>query len=330
MRIATRLTDRLGLQHPVISAPMAFAAGGRLAGAVSAAGGLGLIGGGYGDGDWLSREFDAAGNQPVGCGFITWSLAKNPDLLEQALDRGPRAIFLSFGDPEPFAAPVHAADVPLICQVQSLEDARRALHVDADIIVAQGAEAGGHGEKRATFTLVPEVADLIARHAPGTLLCAAGGIADGRGLAAALMLGADGVVMGSRFWASSEADVHPNLHNSALGASGDDTIRTSVTDIARCLDWPSRFTLRTRRNSFTERWHGNEAALREDLAAQSERYRDAWESGDPTIAATIIGEAAGLIHDIQPASDILSRTVSDAVALLRGANSRLVDDGPFM
>lgn len=326
MRIATRLTDRLKLLHPIISAPMGFAAGGELAGAVSATGGLGLIGGGYGDSEWLARAFGRSGNQPVGCGFITWSLARNPDLLDQALERSPKAIFLSFGDPEPFASRVRAAGVPLICQVQSLDDARRALDVGAEIIVAQGAEAGGHGERRATFTFVPEVADLVRRQAPDTLVCAAGGIADGRGLAAALMLGADGVVMGSRFWASSEALVHPNLHRAALSATGDDTIRTTVMDVARRLDWPSRFSLRVRKNPFTEAWHGNEAQLHADIEVQAARYRDAWDSGDQDVAAVMIGEAAGLINAVEPAREILLRTVSEAIALLQEAPSRVVAD----
>ena len=106
MALNTRLTQQLGIAHPIISAPMAFAAGGRLAAAVSAAGGLGLIGGGYGDAGWLDAEFRAAGNAPIGCGFITWSLKKQPQLLDLVLAHKPRAVFLSFGDPEPFAARV--------------------------------------------------------------------------------------------------------------------------------------------------------------------------------------------------------------------------------
>jgi len=239
--LRTRLTERLNLLHPVISAPMGFAAGGRLAGAVSAAGGLGLIGGGYGEESWLREQIAAAGNQHVGCGFITWSLAKQPQLLDIALEHAPRAMFLSFGDPEPFAKRITQSGVPLICQIQTLADAKRATEVGATIIVAQGAEAGGHGEKRGTFTLVPEVADLIARRSPETLLCAAGGIADGRGLAAALVLGADGVVIGTRFYSSEEALVHPQLKEAAVGASGDDTLRGSVVDLIRGIrDWPER------------------------------------------------------------------------------------------
>ena len=164
--LKTRLTEKLNIDVPILLAPMAFASGGALASAVTQAGGLGFIGGGYGDKDWLKQEFNAAGNAVVGCGFITWSLADRPELLTQALDRSPKAIFLSFGNPKPFADQIKQAGALLICQVQTLQDAKHAIDTGADIIVAQGAEAGGHGEKRATFTLVPEGADYIARNAP--------------------------------------------------------------------------------------------------------------------------------------------------------------------
>lgn len=184
---------------------MAFAAGGRLAAAVTEAGGLGLIGGGYGNAEWIEREFTAAGNTRVGCGFITWSLARQPELLDRVLSHAPAALMLSFGDPAPFAPAIRRAGSVLICQVQTLPHARQALAAGAEIIVAQGTEAGGHGGSRATLTLTPEIADLLARESPDTLLVSAGGIADGRGLAAVLMLGADGVLVGSRLWASEEA-----------------------------------------------------------------------------------------------------------------------------
>ena len=130
------------------------------------------------------------------------------------------ALMLSFGDPTPFAAEIHAAGSKLICQVQSIAHARAALAAGAQIIVAQGSEAGGHGATRATMTLVPEIADLLARESPATLLVAAGGIADGRGLAAALMLGADGVLLGSRLWASHECLIHPSHQQAALAENG--------------------------------------------------------------------------------------------------------------
>lgn len=222
---ATKLTDRFGIRYPIIQAPMAFAAGGKLAAAVSSAGGLGFIGGAYGDADWVSEQFNVASNQSVGCGFITWALKNQPDLLGRVLERNPAAVFLSFGDPAPFIDTIKSANVPVICQIQTLRDAKHAIDVGADVIIAQGSEAGGHGEKRATFTLVPEVADYIAQNAPDIILCAAGGIGDGRGLAAALMLGADGVLVGSRFWASNEALVHPKMLQAAIVADGDDTLR---------------------------------------------------------------------------------------------------------
>ena len=163
MALRTRLTDSFGIKHPIVLAPMDPASGGALAAAVSAAGGLGLIGGGYGNRDVLEREFAKAGNQRVGCGFITWSMAKNPDLLDLALAHKPAAMMLSFADPGPFAAKVHAAGVPLICQVHNLEHARRALAAGPAVLVAQGTDAGGHGlTTRGTISLVPNIVDLVA------------------------------------------------------------------------------------------------------------------------------------------------------------------------
>lgn len=137
MTIATRLTERMGLSHPIILAPMGVAASGGLAAAVANAGGLGLLGVGYGNSDWIDEQFSAAGNVHVGAGFIAWLLAKSPHLLGLALARKPSAVCLSFGDPRPFARTIHQAVVPLICQVQSLADARAAIEAGAWIIVTQ-------------------------------------------------------------------------------------------------------------------------------------------------------------------------------------------------
>lgn len=314
--ISTRLTEKLEIRHPIIQAPMALAAGGKLAAAVSSAGGLGLIGGGYGDPDWLRAQFEAAGNQRVGCGFITWAIAERPELLEMALQHAPKAMFLSFGDPADFAPLIRNAGVPLICQVQTLKDAQHAIDLGADIIVAQGAEAGGHGEKRATFTLVPEIADYIATRASQTLLCAAGGIGDGRGLAAALMLGADGVVIGSRFWASKEALVHANMHAAAVEATGDETIRSAAMDIVRELDWSQRYTARVLKNDFTEKWHTDPGGLKNAVAAESVKWREAWQTGDVTTANTFVGEVTGLIRSVDEAESIVESIVAEAKSLL--------------
>lgn len=312
----TRLTEKFGLKHPVILAPMAFASGGRLAAAVTGAGGLGLIGGGYGDPDWLEREFTNAGNARVGCGLITWKMAERPEILDRVLARNPAALFLSFGDPAPHAAKIATAGVPLICQVQTLRDAKAAADCGAAVIVAQGAEAGGHGEARATMTLVPEVADWLAANAPDVLLLAAGGIADGRGLAAALMLGADGVLIGSRFWASAEAEVSAAMVDAAIAATGDETLRSTVMDMARGLKWPKRYSARVLRNQFTERWHDDLPGLLADAKAGAE-WSKGWAAGDPERANTFVGEAAGLIHDRPPAAEILEAIVMRAEDLLR-------------
>jgi nitronate monooxygenase len=316
MPIATRLTERLALAHPVILAPMGAVSGGRLAAAVSNAGGLGLIGGGYGDKAWLEAEMRAAGNARVGCGFITWSLNERPELLDAVLAHRPAAIFLSFDDPAPYVRRIAEAGAALICQVQTRRDAEVALDCGAAVLVAQGGEAGGHSGQRATISFVPEVADVIAARAPDTLLCAAGGIADGRGLAAALMLGADGVVVGSRFWASDEALVHPAIQAAAMTAAGDDTVKTRSVDIVRHRYWPDRFQIRVLRNAFTDRWHGQEDALRDTLDRVAPAFQAALAAGDAQNGSAIVGEAVGLIRSVEPAAAILERMVSEAEQLL--------------
>ncbi|MCG2592229.1 nitronate monooxygenase [Ramlibacter sp. XY19] len=311
--LATRLTRVLQLRHPLLSAPMAFAAGGALAAAVSRAGGLGLIGGGYGDLPWLQQQFALAEGERIGVGFISWSLAKSPSLLAAALEHRPAAVMLSFGDPRPFAAAIHAAGAALVCQCQDMQHVRDAVEAGADVVVAQGAEAGGHGALRGTFSFVPEVADYLAAHAPETVLVAAGGVADGRGLAAALMLGADGVLVGTRLWASREALVKEGHHQAIVASDGDGTLRTRLPDIARELAWPPGFTARIRRNAFTERWHGREADLAQAVAVEGPRYRQAFEAGDPENTAVWFGEAAGLVHAIEPAAAIVERMVAQAL-----------------
>ena len=319
MPLRTRLTERLGIEHPILSAPMGLIAGGRLAAAISRGGGLGLIGGGYGDDGWLEREFLAAGNERVGCGFITWSLAKKPELLHRVLARSPAALMLSFGSPAPFAPAIKRAGVLLICQVQSMAHAKEAVDFGADVIVAQGGEAGGHSGNRSTMTLVPEVGDFLTRTAPDTLLVAAGGIADGRGLAAALMLGADGVLVGSRLVASSEAATPKGFQAAIIAADGDSTVKTTVIDIVRNYDWPSEFRVRALKNRFVTTWQGREDSLKEAAAnaVETSRFWAAFNSGDAENAGVLMGEAAGLIREVQSAERVLDDMVNCAEALLR-------------
>jgi nitronate monooxygenase len=317
MAIRTRLTETFGINAPIFSAPMGLTAGGKLAAAVSGAGGLGFLGAGAGDPAWIDREFAAAGNARVGCGFITWAMAKQPQMLDLVLAHAPAALLLSFGDPTPFAPPILAAGTKLICQVQTIAHARAALACGASVLVAQGTEAGGHGALRATMTLVPEVADLLARENSRTLLVAAGGIADGRGLAASLMLGADGAMIGTRFWTCPECLVHPNHQRAAIASSGDDTVRQIAADIAAGWDWPAEFTGRVLRNGFVERWHGREADHRAVAEAERPAYRSASIEGRPDEIGVYAGEVVGLIHKSIPAAEVLGQVVSEAEALLR-------------
>ncbi len=173
MPIKTPLTQMLGIRHPILLAAMDLVADAKLTAAVSEAGGFGILGAGYGDKDWLARELPQLveakqrRNLPFGVGFITWSLARQPQLLDQALAAKPDAVWLSFGDPAPFAAKVKAAGIPLICQVQTVAMAEDAVAKGADIIVAQGGEAGGHGVARSSLTLAPAVVDAVGKESAG-------------------------------------------------------------------------------------------------------------------------------------------------------------------
>ena len=327
MRLSTAITRLLGIDHPVLLAPMGGVSGGALAGAVSAAGGLGLIGAGYADpalgwgsDEWISAEFDKAGNRAVGIGFITWALDKRPGALDAALERRPAAVMLSFGDIAPYAAKVKATGAALICQVQTLKDARDVAARGADIVVAQGTEAGGHGANRATLPLVPAVADAVAP----VPVAAAGGIADGRGLAAALMLGAEGVLVGTRFWATQEALGHPNQKALIERTGGDDTLRTKVFDTARGLTWPAPYTGRAIRNAFTDEWHERDDALRAEGQPMRERFFAAQRSGDTDTAVTFAGEGLDLIADRPAAGALVERMVADAADTILAAPDRHV------
>lgn len=317
MAISTRLTERLGIRHPIMLAPMDLVADGRLAATVSRAGGFGIIGGGYGDEAWLKRELDAAGDARIGVGFITWSMAREPRLLDLVLERKPAAVMLSFGEVKPHAARIKKSGALLVCQVQTVAHTKEAAENHADVIVAQGAEGGGHGIARGTFALVPAVVDA----APGIPVAAAGGVADGRGLAAALMLGADGVLVGTRFYASIEAAGFQNAKERIVAANGDRTIRGILFDIARRNVWPAPFAGRVLRNEFSERWRGREAELMQH-PEEAERYAKARTEGDFDTAAVIAGEAVDLIGDIAPAAEIVERITREAGALIGGASNR--------
>jgi nitronate monooxygenase len=194
---------------------------------------------------------------------------------------------------------------------------REALDAGAMAIVAQGAEAGGHGGRRATLPFVPEVKDYLAKHAPDVLLIAAGGIADGRGLAASLMLGADGVLVGTRFWAAEEALTAPAMVARAVAADGDQTVRTAAVDHLRGVPWPDEFSFRVMRNAVTDRWAEREHETRLKPGAMKAQYIDARARGDLEVLPTVAGEAIGMIGARLPAAEIVAAMVREAEAALK-------------
>ena len=335
--IHTRLTERLGLEMPIMLAPMALAGGGELAAACATAGAFGLVGGGYGDLDWTWREWDIAAQrlantaaaQHIGCGFITWKLDQDASALDWVLDQPmlPKAVFLSFGDPRPYAERIRAAGARLICQVQFMEQVPQAVEAGAEIIVAQGGAAGGHGaaaaSARSTMVFVPEAADWLAANAPDVLLLGAGGIADGRGVSALLMLGADGALLGSRLWATREGLAPLAAKELAARTDGDGTARSPIFDILRRKDWPAEYDFRALRNALHREWEGREAELRADPDAARAAFEAAAAAGDFTGANVTVGEATGLIHDVPGAGEVLRRIAAETEFRLGGARTLL-------
>ena len=316
--ITTALTEMFRLEHPIVLAPMGGVSGGCLAAAVSNAGGLGLVGGGYGDPAWLRTELSRVKEETTrhwGVGLITWSV--DAGVVELVLGHQPHAVMLSFGDPRPHGAAVKAAGCKLICQVQDLPGAHLAAEAGADIIVAQGTEAGGHGGGRSTLPLVPAVVDAVA----SIPVVAAGGIADGRGLAAVLMLGAHGALIGTRFYASEEALGHGLAKQRIVAGHGDQTERTTVFDTVRDLAWPAPYTGRGLRNRFMERWHDHERELSAALDAERGPYQAATRDGDLDTAVVWAGEAVDLVVSVERAATLVQRIGAQAERQLTlGAN----------
>ena len=315
MALSTAFTRLFSLRHPIALAPMGGSAGGALTAAVSNGGGLGLLGGGPGDPDWLARELPIAADgteKPWGVGFQSWAI--DVGTVGRALEQNPAAVMLSFGDPRPFAQTVRQAGAALIIQVTDIEEARQAVDLGADVIVVQGTESGGHGARRGRSTLpfVPIVVDLAAP----TPVLAAGGIADGRGVAAALALGAAGALLGTRFQATAEALVDPSISKAIIEGRGEDTERSTVLDIARGSRWPSKYPGRTLGHPFLDQWRGREDELAADADAQRE-YQDGVVRGELPALPVWASEAIDLINDLPSAADlvgVLAAQTEDALA----------------
>ena len=314
MGLRTALTEIFGIEHPVVLAPMGGVAGGVLAAAVSEGGGLGVIGAGRGDLAWLARECELARKgtrKPWGIGFLSWGVGAAA--IEAAIEQSPAAIVLSFGDPAPFTDTIRAAEIPIIVQVTDLAEARHALDVGADVVVAQGSEAGGHGGGRATLPFVPAVVDIAG---PVPVL-AAGGNADGRGLAAAMVLGAAGAVIGTRFEATHEALITSEEAKAIVTAGAEDTIQGRALDVVRDSPWPAR-PARTLRNRDTDTWQGREDDI--DDAAKAE-FQAGVDRGDLDYLPIWAGEAVDMITRADSAAPLvgsIARGAEHAIAAAGG------------
>lgn len=314
--IATPLCTLLGIEHPILNASMAGTATGALAAAVSEAGGFGMIGGtNPGGASWLREQIHIARSltdRPFGVGFIS-SFPDTEELARVALEEGVAAINHSFVDPTPFVASTHAAGAKAFVQVQTLERAITAARAGADIIIAQGSDAGGHAGAIGTFALLPAIVDAVAP----IPVVAAGGIADGRGLAAALMLGAQGAWMGTRFVTSHEWGGPLWEQEAVLAATSDDTVQTRVYDLITERPFPPENPDRMLRNAFIDRWTSHESEIpahREALRAEVERGS---ERADLSVAGVSAGVSAGLITSARPAGEIVRDIVQEAETLLR-------------
>jgi nitronate monooxygenase len=313
----TRICDILGIEHPIISAPMSGGtAAADLVAAVSEAGGFGLIGGmTTGGPEWLKEEIRKVRqltNKPFGVGFIS-SFPGLDELIKVALEEQVVAVSHSFADPTAYIPIAHATGVKVISQVQTVAQAVVAAQAGVDILVAQGTEAGGHTGYSGTLPLVVAVLD-IAGDIP---VLAAGGIADGRGLAAVLVLGADGAWMGTRFYASRESSGGNWEKQRILEAGTDDTVLTQIYDLTLESPFPRDVGDRVLRNEYTASWHGrNEEVIahREELRTQ---VVSAMREGNAHIAAVRAGNAVGIIHEIKPAAEIVREIVTEAERILR-------------
>jgi nitronate monooxygenase len=314
--IRTPLTRWFDLSTPVIGAPMAGVSGGALARAVSEAGGLGMIGvSGRHSADFVSAEsaVPAEAELPFGIGLMIWTLAERPELFDATIAAQPSLVSMSFGDPAPWVGPLHDAGIAVAAQVNTLADAQRALEAGVDVLVAQGTEAGGHTGQRATLPLLQEVLTLTDQP-----VVAAGGIATGRGMAAALVAGAAGVWIGTPLLSCTEGLNSPAARKRIRAASGDETVLTRAFDVAEGFAWPERWPGRALVNDFSREWHGREDELRDDAAAR-QRVVDGRRTGDPANAPVYAGESVGLVTEERSATDVVRDLDAAAEKALRAA-----------
>lgn len=309
--LSTPWSRAQGLQVPIVNAPMGGVAGGRLAAAVSAAGGLGMVGmGTAGSTSLLHTELPHV-TGTFGIGLVDWVMRKEAGLFEAALAAPPVLISVSFGTDLSWVGRVHDAGIAAATQVYNSDEARRAQDAGIDLVVARGCEGGGHGD--ATIGTLPLLDAVLG--AVSVPVLAAGGIASARSLAAVLAAGASGAWLGTCLSASIEALTSDAGRNALVAARETDTASTRVYDIVRHLPWAERFPSRVLRNDFVNRWAGREDALAEDPDAEAELV-SAIAADDRRIAAVDAGQGVGMVTDVAPVGEVIDRLCSGAEKLL--------------
>jgi nitronate monooxygenase len=319
----TPLTDRFDLAVPVVGAPMAGAAGGRLAAAISSSGALGMIGVGAEPTSWIAEQgrIAAASGRAWGIGLLAWALETSPELLDAVVDLAPPLVSVSFGPYERHVATLKQAGSTVATQAGTLDEARAAEQAGVDFIVARGGEGGGHGRNDvATLPLLQAVLDQV-----GVPVLAAGGIATARGLAAVLAAGAAGAWVGTPFLACPESTVAPAARDRILAADETGTSYGRVFDIGYRLGWPARYGGRALRNRFFDSWVGREADLATDDDAHAE-LMTAREAEDFDTACIYAGQSVGLVERSRPAAEVVADLAGAAELLDRAAS--LARDAP--
>jgi NAD(P)H-dependent flavin oxidoreductase YrpB (nitropropane dioxygenase family) len=314
--IRTRICDLFDIEHPVALGGMGSATSPALVAAVSRAGGLGALGCHYLTPQQIRERainVRRETNKPFGLNFLLFDTRE--DSFEAALELRPAVMQFAWARPDqdlkPYFERAHEAGCKITHMAGAVPEAVRAAKAGADVIIAQGTEGGGHVSWMASMPLIPMVVDAVA---PVPVL-AAGGFADGRGLAAALSLGADGILLGTRFLATEESPLHPNFKRAIVDSDGHDTQLSEIPDIAAGQVWPGAMT-RSRRNNFIERWAGREWALRQNRAEAHAKLQAARQAGDVDEGPLSMGQDAGLIHDIPKAGDIVRRIAQEAEEIL--------------
>ncbi len=331
--LKTRVTELLGIDYPIVSAPMVKMSGGRLAAAVSVAGGLGTFGCANAlkntDPKYIREQISyirTETDKPFGAGFQTHHIATAPENFDTVLEEEVPVLLFSFADPRPWLRRAKETGAKTICQVQTLSDARMAIEGGADVLAAQGNEAGGH---TGVMNLIPFIVRLVEEF-PEVPIIAAGGISNGRSLAAVLTAGADGAWMGTAFAATEEDDEIPNSQKEKIvGSDGDDTVYTNVFNIINTAvgggtPWPDGIASRAFNNRFSQEWHGRESELRERLDEVIPAYQEARQRGDLEAGPTYFGESASFINRVQTAAEVVRTVCNEAEQQLRRRTAELV------